>query len=189
MRVEGSFLREPGSTSRTPDIFVSEPGVSHRPRMRYRTVRIRSLRDVETARRAGLPVSILDSRTVERLGYPLSFRPRLLIAKPLLPLVETTFRIQVLADEDAAVNPTLEDIVVEMLRIDSLGARRIAHDHAKEIDPLRLLKRILAENLEGRAYEVRLDDYAPGLPKVTGIRPLSRPVLRAEDVREFAEDP
>lgn len=134
-------------------------------------------------------MSILHPQAVERLGYPLSFRPRLLIAKPLLPLVETTFRVQVVSDEAAAGNPTLEDIVVEMLRVDPLGARRIALAHAERIDSLRLLKRVLAENLESRAYEVRLDEFAPGLPKVKGIRPLSRSALRAEDAREFARGP
>jgi len=189
MRVEESFRREPGNTSRTPDIFVPEPVPSHRPPTRYRSVRINSLEDVDTARRADVPVSILEPKAIEALGYPLSFRLRLLVPKPLLPLIETTYRIQVIADTDAARDPAIEDIVVEMLRIDSLGARRIAHDHREEINPVRLLKRVLAENLEGRAYEVRLDDYAPGLPKVKGIRPLSRSALRAEELREFAKGP
>jgi hypothetical protein len=189
MRVEESFRREPGSTSRTPDIFVPEPVLSHRPATRYRSVRINSSKDVETARRAGLPVSILEPKLIESLGYPLSFRPRLLVPKPLRPLIETNYRVQVLADPDAARDPSIEDLVVEMLRIDALGARRIAHDHRKAIDGLRLLKRILAENLEGRAYEVRLGDFAPGLPKVEGVHQLSRTALRAEESREFANGP
>lgn len=187
--MEERFRREPGDTSRTPDIFVREPVPPHRPPTRFRSVRINSPKDVQTARRANLPVSILDSKIVEDLGYPLSFRPRLLVPKPLLPLIETTYRVQLLADVEAARDPGIEDIVVEMLRIDALGARRIAHDHKKEIDPVKLLKRVLVENLEGRAYEIRLDDYAPGLPKVKGVRPLSRSALRAEESREFAKGP
>jgi hypothetical protein len=189
MHVEGSFRREPGNTSRTPDIFVPEPVLSHRPPTRYRLARINSPKDVETARQAHLPISILEPKVIEALGYPLTFRPRLLIPSPLLPLIETTYRIQIVADAEAARDPKIEDIIVEMLRIDVLGARRIAFDHRREIDPTRLLKRVLVENLEGRAHEIRLGDYAPGLPKVKGIRPLSRSALRAEESREFATGP
>ena len=189
MLVEESFRRDPSEKAATPPIFVPEPKASHRPPARYRSVRIGSKEDVETARKAGLPLSLLEPERIEQLGYPLSFRPRLLLPAMLEPLVETTFRPLVLTDPEAARNPTLEDLVVAMLWIDALGARRIAHAHRSEIDSLRLLKRVLAENLEGRAYEVRLDQFAPGIPKVRGVRPLSRAALRAEESRQFSVGP
>lgn len=189
MMVEEVFRRNPSEKAATPSIFVPEPKASHRPPARYRTVRIRSKADVEIARRAGLPLSLLEPERIESLGYPLSFRPRLLIPTQLERMVETRFRPLVLTDAEAARNPTLEDLVVAMLRIDALGARRIAHEHQNEIDSLRLLKRVLAENLEGRAYEVRLDQYAPGIPRVPGVKPLSRAALRAEEHRQFSRGP
>ena len=141
------------------------------------------------ARRAGLPLSLLEPATIEALGYPLSFRPRLILSGSLAPLVETRYRRLVVSDPEAARDPRWEDLIVAMLRIDALGARRIAHDHRSAIDPVRLLKRVLAENLEGRAYEIRLDEYAPGLPRIPGVRPLSRAALRAEETRPFSRGP
>lgn len=189
MMVEPVLRRNPRVKAATPSIFVPERKPSHRPPARYRCVRIRSRADVATARRAGLPLSLLEPRTVEALGYPLHFRPCLLLHQPLVSLVETTFRSLTFVDPEAARHPGLEDIIVAMLSIDALGARRIAHDHQPEIDPTRLLKRVLAENQEGRAYEVRIDQFAPGIPKVRGVRPLARAALRAEDARRFSREP
>jgi hypothetical protein len=186
MIVEETFRRDPTEKAATPSIFVAEPKVSHRPTTRYRSVRIRTKEDVETARRAGLPLTLLEPATVERLGYPLSFRPRLLLPRSFESAVETTFRRLTFSDPTAAKNPTIEDIVVAMLSIDALGARRIAYENRNAIDPVRLLKRVLAEDLEGRAFEVRLGDFAPGIPKVPGVSPLSRATLDAEDRRLFS---
>ncbi len=187
MFVEETFRRNRWEKAATPSIFVREPKSSHRPPTRYPSVRLRSKTDVETARKVGLPLSLLEPQRVERLGYPLSFRPRLLVLRSLRPLVETNYRIIPMADPEAARNPTLEDTIVAMLAIDVLGARRIAVERRRELDPVRLLKRVLAENLEGRAYEVRLDEFAPGLPKVPGFRPLARRALAAEDRRKFSQ--
>jgi hypothetical protein len=186
MFVDGVFRREPNSKAVTPSIFIREAKASHRPPIRYRTVRIRSKRDVEIARRAGVPVSLLEPDRIEKLGYPLSFRPRLLVPRQLVPLIDTTYRVLPVADPEAARDPKIEDLVVALLSIDALGARRVAHDHREELDPIRLLKRVLSEDLEARAYEVRLDEFAPGIPKAPGVAPLSVAALAAEDSREFS---
>ncbi|MCI4320726.1 MAG: hypothetical protein L3K05_00240 [Thermoplasmata archaeon] len=186
MFVEGVFRREPGSRAATPSIFIAESRVSHRPPTRYRSVRIRSRTDVETARRVGLPISLLESERIEKLGYPLSFRARLLTPQQIVPLIETTYRLLPMADIEAARDPKLEDLIVALLSIDALGARRVASDHRRDLDPIRLLKRVLAEDLEGRAYGVRLDEFAPGIPKVPGIEPLSAAALAVEDSRAFS---
>lgn len=179
---ESALVREPTEPSLPKDVFVAEPRPSHRPRSRYRA-RIGSKEDVETARRAGLAVSLFEPERSESLGYPLSFKPRLLVAKSLVGAVDTKFPTISFSDERAARDPQLEDYVVAMLRIDTLGARRIARENRKRIDQARLLKRVLQEDLEARAYRVRLDEFAPGLPEVG--HPISREGLEIEDRRDF----
>jgi hypothetical protein len=142
---------------------------------------------VETVRRANLPISILDSRLSEALGHPLSFTPALIAAKELLPILDTGFRTITFTEAEAARSPRIEDFIVAMLRIDTLGARRIARANATVLDPVRLLKRILAEGLEARASRVRLDEFAPGLPKVPGVRPIAKSALASEDRRTFVQ--
>lgn len=189
MRADLTLVREPSDRGLPRSIFVPVERAPHRPILRFQRLNVESRDDVRVARRAGLPLSLLDPDTIERLGYPLSFQPRLIVDRGLIALVRSRFRVIPFSDPGAAKEPGIEDLVVAMLSIDSLGARRIAHDHRSEIDPVRLLKRVLAENMERRAFEVRLDEFAPGLPRVTGVEPLSRRALSAEDCREFSRGP
>jgi hypothetical protein len=183
------LVREPSDRSLPGSVFVRAARAPHRPILRFERVNIGSKVDVRLARRAGLPLSLLEPARIERLGYPLSFRPRLLVGRDLLPIVHSRFAVIPFGDADAAREPGIEDLVVAMLSIDPLGARRVARVHRAEIDPIRLLKRVLAENLERRAYEVRLDEFAPGIPRSVGLEPLSRMALREEDRREFSRGP
>ncbi len=189
MQADVALIREPSDRALPESVFPRPGRPAHRPVVRFRSIRIRTTDDVRTARRAGLALSLLDPGQVERLGYPLSFRPRLMVDRLMVPLVRSTFPILPVSDPQAARSPGLEDLVVAMLAIDSLGARRIAKAHRSSIDPVRLLKRILAEDQERRAFEVRLDEFAPGLPKLPGVLPLTRPALDAEDSREFSRGP
>jgi hypothetical protein len=180
-----SLIREPGDRTLSPSVFVRAGRPAHRPVTRYERVRIHSESDVRAVRRAGLPVSVFDSALSESLGYPLTFRPALIVAREVLPLVETRFRTIAFADAQAARSPSIEDHIVAMLWIDTLGARRIARENAVRLDPARLLRRILVEGAEDRAYRVRLDEFAPGLPVPFGVKAIPRVALERDDRREF----
>jgi len=144
---------------------------------------------VQTARKANLPISLFDSLQSQTLGHSLSFKPVLLVPREYLPVLDTGFRTITFIDLDAARSPRIEDFIVAMLRIDALGARRIARANRASLDPILLLRRIMAEGLEARAYRVRLDEYAPGLPASPGVRPISKGALESEDRRVFVRRP
>jgi hypothetical protein len=184
MRAETVLLRESGERP-LPPAFVAESHPFHRPKTRYR-LRINSPNEVEPIRRTGLPISVFSPEKSEELGYPLEFKPRVIIAKELRSAVDTSLPIVSFADTEAAKNPKLEDYIVAMLRIDLIGARRITSVNREKIGNARLLKRVLQENLESQAYRVRLDEFAPGLPQVPGVKPIARAVLIAEDSREYS---
>lgn len=177
------LVRGPGDRE-LPSSFVRVPTATHRPKERF-LVRLDSPADVKAARKKGLAVALLDSERSEALGYPLEFSPCALVYRDLLPIVTGAMRVIPVSDESAARHPTLEDYVVAMLPIDSLGARRILVEHRTEIDRSRLLKRVLQENVEQRAYHVRLAEFAPGLPKVEGVKQLASRDLAVSDRREF----
>ena len=140
---------------------------------------------VEKARRAGLSVSLFGPEISETLGYPLTFKPVLLTDGALVGKVRTIFRVIPFSDANAARDPKIEDYIVAMLRIDMLGARRIARENTASLNGARLLKRILQENLERRAWLVRMGDFALGLPKVPGVRQVARVALSHSDRRDF----
>jgi hypothetical protein len=186
MQPETRLVRDHRDRSLAPGLFVPEERPTHRPRLRYRA-HIDSEEDVKEARRAGLHLSLFDSATAARLGYPLEFKPRLLVAKDVAPAVDTRFKTISFSDPLAAGAPQLEDYIVAMLQVDPLGARRIARDNRKAINQVELLRKIFREGVEARAYRVRLDDFAPGLPKVG--EPIPRVGLTAEDRRDFGRLP
>lgn len=189
MKPQVSLIRDASDRALPPSIFLRERSSRGGQRARFRLV-IRSRSDVQRARNANVPVSLLEPATVAALGYPLQFKPRLILAAAeAASLAESPFKLLVFQSAEGARNPTLEDTIVAMLSIDPLGARRIALANRERVDGVRLLKRIFQENLEGRAYRVRLGEFAPGLPVASGVQPLSRTALRVEDARQFAHGP
>jgi hypothetical protein len=184
-----SLVREPTDRVVSPIVFVKAKRLPHRPVTHYTRIRIHSPTDVGTARGANLPISMFDSKRSEMLGHPLIFKPVLLVGKEYLPIIETGFRTISFADAEAARSPAIEDFIVAMLWIDTLGARRIAKKNSAIIDPVRLLRRIIVEGLEARAHRVRLDEFAPGLPAPRGVKPIAKNALAAEDGRSFVEGP
>lgn len=189
MRADITLVREPNDRTLPPSVFIRAERAPHRPITRFTRVRIHSKGDVETVRRANLPVSLFDSARSGALGYPLAFKPVLIVAKDFLPAIDTRFRTIPFLDSAAARSPKLEDYIVAMLKIDTLGARRIAKENVSSIDSARLLKRIIVEGVDDRAYRVRLDEFAPGLPIAPGVKPISKTVLKAEDNRPFIQVP
>lgn len=169
MRPQTVLVRDLQDRSLPPDVFVREHPRRGGQEARFRLT-LRSRDAVEWARRAGVPVYLFHPSVARDLGYPLEFQPRLLVGKSVADaLEETIFRPIVFRDEQAARAPTLEDLVVAMLRIDRLGARRLVRENLGSIDRPRLLKRILAEDAEVLASRVRLDEFVPGLPPAAPI--------------------
>jgi hypothetical protein len=181
MKLDSALVREPSDRALPPQVFVPQRSTMHTPRTRFR-LRLRSPEDVRVARSRGVPVYLLDTWVVEALGNPRNRKPRLMVARDLLPVIDSPYATVSFASRDAVVRPRLEDVVVALLHYDKLGARQVARRHRARLDPNRLLKRVFEEGLEGPAYRVRLDDFSPSLPR-TGT-PLTREELLAEDSAE-----
>jgi hypothetical protein len=145
---------------------------------------VNSKDDVSAARALGLPLYLLEPWLVGALGYPLRFDPLLLVGRRVAGSVDTRLRRVEFHDDEAARAPRLEDVMVALLSIDPLGVRRLAVENRDRVDPVRLLRRILQQGVEARAYRVRLDEFAPGLPAIG--RPLPGRELAGEDARPFA---
>jgi len=144
-----------------------------RPRARFRLV-IDTVEDAREARRLGLPVFILTPEIVTALGYPIDFPPQLLVAHALDPVVDSPLPRILAADSEAARWPTLEDVVVSLLRVDALAARGIAARHRLSIDPVQLLRRVVLAESEAEATWVNLQEFAPSIPRVGPTIPPSQ---------------
>lgn len=164
MRADVTLVREPTDRTLDPEVFVRSARPFHRPVTRYDRVRIRSEKDVETARRAGVPIHLLLSERVSALGYPIRFPPRLVVPETFRPLVETVLPTLPFASERAARNPRPEDVAVAMLRVDMIGARAL-FDRNPKWDRDYILRRVWEEGLERRAAFVRFFDVLPSIPK------------------------
>jgi hypothetical protein len=166
----GSDVRTVSSFVRTdedpmPSVFVREPRPRGRPPVRYRAL-ITTPEGVETARKSGVPVYLLDPRVVTALGYPMDFHPELVVARSVLGVVDTSYRIIPFRSEEAVIRPRLEDIALALLSINRLAARAVLDRNRDNLDADYLLKRVLQEELSGRATTVRFFDVVPALPRV-----------------------
>ncbi|MGA7924204.1 MAG: hypothetical protein WCA77_09530 [Thermoplasmata archaeon] len=122
--------------------------------------------DAETARRHRVPLHALTSRKISELGYPVQFPTVLVAAESVIPLVDSPLRIIPFRSAEAARDPRTEDTVIEMLHIDSIGARALLDRNRVRMDTTYLLRRILEERLERRATFVRFSEVIPALPRV-----------------------
>jgi hypothetical protein len=116
-------------------------------------------------RRANLPVHLFTAKQVTDLGYPIRFPTRVVVARSLLPIVDSTLGTIPFASDQAATSPRPEDAAVAMLRFDMIGARALV-DRNPEWDPTYLTRRIWEENLAGRATYVRFFDILPLVPQM-----------------------
>lgn len=172
------LVHEPGTRRVPAGILVQERRPHHRPRALHR-LRLRDARDVLSARRIHLPVSLLTSERVTALGYPIRFPPNLIVGQSLLPALDTSFPTIPFVDERAAGAPEIEDLIVALLSVDTLAARAVALRNRGLVDPIRLLCRVVREQEERRATLVRLQDVAPHIPSVGP--PLPRQQLERQD--------
>ncbi len=163
MRLEPRLIREGGEHPLPKRIAIPVPPPRGRPRYEYR-LRIDSEDDAETAHRHDLPLHPLTSKQVTDLGYPIRFPTRLVVARSLVPLVETTLGTIPFASERAALLPRPEDTAVAMLRFDMIGARALV-DRNPKWNRTYLTRRIWEEDLGPRATFVRFFDVLPLVSK------------------------
>ncbi len=178
MRSEIAFVMEPLDYRLPRRILVPERKPSHRPRVRYR-IRIRTARDAAWARHAGIPVYLLAPGILAALGYPMTFPPHLIVARECAEIIESAYPQIRFVSSDAAGHPRIEDLVVAMLRIDPLAARAVALRNREFVNPVRLLRRVVQEDVEREATLVRLQEVSPGIPDVG--KPLPKAGLSRQD--------
>ena len=113
---------------------------------------------------------------VSEKGYPVHFRPWLAVPKGLTAKVSSDYRILPVRDEEALREPGVVELVTLLLRFDPLAARVVASRNRRSLDPHELYRRVRNEGLERAATKVRLQDFAPAIPRVG--EPLAREELR-----------
>jgi len=175
MRMEASLLREAGEHPLPAEMRALAPRTRGRPRLEYRP-RVRSADDVTTLRRHRVPAVLITAEWVSRHGYPVEFRPWLAVPAGLAGKFASDFRILPVQDEDALRDPGIAEMVTLLLRFDALAARLIAVRNRTQLDPNELYRRVRNEGVESAATRVRLQDFAPAIPKVGTS--LSRSELR-----------
>ena len=173
--MEGVLLREPGERPLPREMLTLPSRSRGRPRREYRP-RVRSPEDVERLRRHGVPAFLLTADRVTRAGYPVHFPPWLVLPQALVPRVSSEYRVLPVRDAEALREPGTVELVTLLLRFDPLAARVVATRNRGEIDRHELYRRVRNEGLERAATKVRLQDFAPALPRVG--EPLPREELR-----------
>jgi hypothetical protein len=174
MRLLGSVLRSPGERPPPPSLLRPATRSRGRPWTEY-LPHVGSEEDAVALRRRGVPTFLLTSDRVTRLGYPVAFRPWLVVGERIATKVSTPFRVLPVRDEESLLHPGAVEVVVFLLRFDPLAARIVALRNRRDIDPHELYRRVRNEGLESAATRVRLQELSPAIPRV-GI-PISRKEL------------
>jgi hypothetical protein len=165
MRLLGSVLRSPGERPLPPTLLRPATRPRGRPRLEY-LPRVSSEEDATVLRRHGVPTFVLTSDRVSRLGYPVAFRPWLVVGERIAEKVSSPFRVLPVRDEESVLRPGPVEVVVFLLRFDPLAARIVAVRNRPRIDPHELYRRVRNEGLEGAATRVRLQELSPAIPRV-----------------------
>lgn len=121
--------------------------------------------DVWDARRLGLPVYPITSHLLSSLGCPTTLPLFVVLAREISCATDTQHRRIEMADPHAVQAFRIEDLVVALLRVDALLARKVAMRYRGILDPSRLCRRILAEGVVREATRVGLQEVAPDLPR------------------------
>ncbi len=109
---------------------------------------------------------LVTSEWVTKSGYPVTFRPWLAVSEKLSRKITSEYRILPVRDADALRQPGLVELVTFLLRFDPLAARVVARRNRARLDPNELYRRVRNEGVEGPATKVRLQEFAPAIPKV-----------------------
>lgn len=158
-------MREPGERPLPKEMRLPRARSRGRPRAEYRP-RIRTAEDVERLRRHRVPAFLLTSEWVTANGYPVRFQPWLAVPEELSGKIASDYRLLPVRDEDALREPGFAELLTLVLRFDPLAARVVAVRNRGKIDPHELYRRVRNEGLERAATKVRLQEFAPALPKV-----------------------
>jgi hypothetical protein len=165
MKASVAFVKGPGETAPAPAVFVPVPAANGRPKTQYR-LRVGNAAQVEEARRARSPVYLLTGETVQALGYPLDMPPSLVVARSILPAVDTTYSVVPFVSEEAVSRPRFEDVAIALLAVDAVGSRIILESNRDEVDPEYLLRRVIEEQMIHLATSVRFQDLSPAIPRL-----------------------
>ncbi len=170
MRSELRLVREPGERPLPREMLAPARRRRGRPRAEYRP-RIRTAEDVARLRRHGVPALLLTPEWVSEAGYPVSFRPWLVVPEQLAPVVASEYRTLPIRDAGALQEPGPVELVTFLLRFDPLAARVVAVRNRGRLDPHELYRRVRNEGLERPATKVRLQEFCPALPRVGDALP------------------
>jgi len=182
MRTDLTLVREPSDRTLPPSVFIHAKRPAHRPVARYERIVIRSEQDAEAVRKANLPVRPFTAKWVTDLGYPIRFPSRLIVARSLVPILDTSLGVIPFASEEAVRAAHPEDAAVAMLRFDMVGAR-VLLDRNPKWDKDYLTRRIWEENLGRRATFVRFFDVLSRVPRE------GRELGRVELARKLRKNP
>ena len=109
---------------------------------------------------------LLTSEWVSRSGYPVTFRPWLVVPEAVATQLASDYRILPIRDEEALENPGIAELVTWLLRFDPLAARVVASRNRTLLNPHELYRRVRNEGVERAATKVRLQQFAPAIPRV-----------------------
>jgi hypothetical protein len=165
MKVEARLLRDPGEHPLPREMLQNFPKARGRPKAEYRP-HVRTARDVDRLRHHRVPALLLTPEWVTSSGYPVNFRPWLVVPENLLAQISSVYRILPVKDEEALREPGPVELVTFLLRFDPLAARVVAVRNRARIDPNELYRRVRNEGLERPATKVRLQEFAPAIPEV-----------------------
>lgn len=177
MQVGAVLQRSPRDRPLPADVFPRVRAAPSRPHLTYR-VRIRGAPDVDVARRRGLGMYLLTHDVPTRAHYPMRFPPVLVVDARLTGLLDTTLRVVPFRAPEVLQDPPFEALVAMMLRVDEIAAR-VMLVRAPSVDPMWLTRFIVGERLERPATFVRLQEFAPGIPKVGPAMPIA--AVREQD--------
>jgi len=163
MQFDAKLVRSDRDRSIPKGLLRREGKDPHRPRSRYRLV-IRSADDAQVAKRENLPVFPIRDDMVTMLGYPMRFPAILVVPKAIRSALESSLPVVEFLSERAVTNPRIEDIMIAMLRFDSIAARALVRRNLDLVDKTYLVKRIYQEDLEEDATRVRLHELLPFSP-------------------------
>lgn len=165
MKIETQLRREAGESIVLAGVSTAVAKPRGRPRIAYR-LRVGSEKDVKLLRRRSVPLFLMTDASVQKLGYPSMFPPRLFVAADLIDSVESVFRTFPVRDRDALSAPGIEEIVTFLLVADPLASRAVLRRNARAVNPHELYRRVVNAGppAEEIATEMRLHDFVPFLP-------------------------
>lgn len=152
------FLEREKPWERYGDPIVPVESKSHRPRKRFE-LKIRSAEDVHRARKMGVPLLLVQSEDLKMLRYPLRIPTTVLAPREFRNVLDSTLPVRVFQSMAPFARPRIEDTVVFLLMHDPLAARAVVERNLELLDLVYLRKRILQEDLEREATQVRLQEY------------------------------